>query len=65
VLRHTLGFLFETLWAQSQRQQVTCVACENLYYTETKSTRAWGVAVWVVVLLLVIGAIADHFIPDK
>lgn len=64
-LRHIGGFLLETFWGQSQRQQVACASCENLYFTETKSTRAWGVAAWVFLLLLLIGALANHFLPDK
>jgi hypothetical protein len=65
LLRHVGGFLLESLWGQSQRQQVSCIACGTLYFTETKSSRAWGVAGWVFILLLLISALAEHYLPNQ
>jgi hypothetical protein len=64
-LRHTVGWLGETLCCQSRREQVSCTGCGALYFTETKSTRAWGVAAWIFLLLLLFGALAENFFPKK
>jgi hypothetical protein len=56
---HFGGWLFHTLWGASREQQIRCVQCDALYLTQTRSTRIVGIVLWVFVLLLLLGIIAE------
>ena len=58
---HLAGGLFASLWGASREQQVRCAQCDTLYLTDTRGTRIAGVALWVFILLIVFGVIAEQF----
>ena len=58
---HFGGWLLASLWGASREQQVRCLQCDTLYFTETRGTRIAGILLWVFILLVVFGAIAEHF----
>jgi hypothetical protein len=53
------GWLFASLWGASRQQQVRCCQCETLYLTETRVTRIAGVLLWVFLLLILLGVLAE------
>jgi hypothetical protein len=57
IMRNAGGWILECLWGASREQQVRCAQCDTLYFTETKSTRWWGVALWIFLLMLALGAL--------
>jgi hypothetical protein len=59
-LFHFGGWLFASLWGASREQQVRCVQCDKLYLTDTRATRIAGVLLWVFLLLLLFGVIAQQ-----
>lgn len=60
-LMHFGGWLVASLWGASREQQVRCVGCDTLYFTETRGTRIAGILLWILLLLILFGLIADHF----
>ncbi len=60
-LMHFAGWLFASLWGASREQQVRCIQCDTLYFTETRGTRTAGIMVWVLILLVLLEAIAELF----
>jgi hypothetical protein len=60
-MMHLGGWLLSSLWGASREQQVRCVQCDALYFTETRGTRIAGIALWVLILLVLLGAIAQQF----
>ena len=60
-LMHFGGWLLASLWGASRQQQVRCLQCETLYFTETRGTRLSGILLWVFLLLMLLGTIAQHF----
>ena len=56
---HSGGWLAHTLWGASREQQVRCVRCNALYFTATRGTRIAGIVLWVFLLLLLLGIIAE------
>ena len=58
-LLHLCGWLFSSLWGASRDKQVRCTQCETLYMTDTRGTRIAGILLWVLVLLVVSGVIAE------
>ena len=60
-LMHSGGWLLASLWGASREQQVRCVQCDGLYFTETRGTRIASIFLWVFLLLMLIGAVARHF----
>ncbi|MBI3881658.1 MAG: hypothetical protein HY301_16540 [Verrucomicrobia bacterium] len=54
------GWLLASFWGASRQQQVRCVQCDNLYFTETRGTRIAGILLWVFLLLLLLGSIAER-----
>ena len=57
---HFGGWLFGSLWAASREKQVRCVQCDHLYMIETRGTRIAGVLVWIFLLLVLFGVIAQQ-----
>ena len=55
------GWLLGSLWGASREPQVRCVACDALYFTETRGTRIAGILLWVVFLLVLFAALAEHW----
>lgn len=53
------GWLFASLWGASRQQQVRCCQCETLYFTDTRATRITGVLLWVFLLLILLGVLAQ------
>jgi hypothetical protein len=58
-LLHLCGWLFASLWGASRDKQVRCAQCETLYTTDTRGTRIAGILLWVLLLLVVSGVIAE------
>ena len=58
-LLHLFGWLFASLWGASREKQVRCDHCETLYMTDTRGTRVAGVLLWVILLLVLWGAVAQ------
>jgi len=58
------GILLSGLWAASREQQVRCIECDHLYFTETRGSRIAAACLWVFVLLwffsVVIGMIPEQ-----
>ena len=59
-MMHFGGWLLGSLWGASRERQVRCIQCDTLYFTETRGTRIAGILLWVFILLLLFGAIAQH-----
>ncbi len=57
---HLLIWPLGLLWRTSRRQQVRCLQCDELYFTETRGVRIACILLWVFLLLLLLGAIAEH-----
>ena len=51
------GWLFAALWGASREQQVRCVKCDKIYWTDTRATRIAGVLLWVFLLVWMVGAL--------
>ena len=60
-LFHFGGWLLASLWGASRQQQVRCVQCESLYFTQTRGGRIAGICLWVFLLLVLFGCIASFF----
>ena len=58
-LLHLGGWLVASLWGASRQQQVRCCQCETLYFTDTRATRIAGVLLWVFLLLILLGVLAE------
>jgi len=56
---HFGGWLLGSLWGASRRQQVRCVTCDSLYFTETRGTRVAGILLWIVILFVLAGLTAE------
>jgi hypothetical protein len=59
-LFHFGGWLFASLWGSSREQQVRCDQCATLYMTATRGTRIAGILLWILLLLVLIGVIAQQ-----
>ena len=44
------GWLLGMLWGASREQQVRCLQCDTLYFTQTRSTRITGALLWMVII---------------
>jgi len=55
------GWFFLSLWGVSRERQFRCAQCENLYLSDTRGTRIAGVLLWVFLLLVLFGVIAQQF----
>ncbi len=64
-LFHFGGWLFGSLWGASREEQVRCARCEKLYLTDTRATRIAGVLVWVFLLILLFGVIAEQVEEER
>jgi len=60
-LFHLCGWLVSSLWGASRKKRVRCTQCEALYMTDTRGTRVAGIILWVPLLLMVSGVIAEWF----
>jgi len=58
---HFWGWFVASLWGASRAQQVKCCGCETLYLTDTRATRIAGVLLWVFLLLMLLGVLAEVF----
>ena len=54
------GWLLGSLWGASRAEQVRCLKCETLYFTETRGTRIAGVLLWIVILWIVLGEVLSN-----
>jgi hypothetical protein len=63
-LFHFGGWLLASLWGASRERQVRCAQCESLYLTDTRGTRIAGVLLWVFLLLVVFGLVAQRFVEQ-
>ena len=58
-LFHAAGWILAALWGASREERVECLACSTVYETHTRSTRIAGVLLWVFVLLIAFGVLAQ------
>ena len=58
---HFGGWLLSSLWGASREKQVRCVQCETLYLANTRGSRIAGILLWIMLLLILSGLLADHF----
>jgi len=58
------GWIIASLWGASRENQVRCVRCDTLYFTETRGTRIAGIILWIVVLFFVIAEVLDSVQPQ-
>lgn len=56
------GWLFAALWGASREQQVRCVNCDKIYWTDTRGTRITGVLLWVFLLFWLVVALVQVFL---
>jgi hypothetical protein len=58
-LFHIGGWLLSSLWGASREQQVRCADCDTLYMTNTRGTQVAGVLLWILLVLILLGIIAQ------
>ncbi len=56
---HFGGWLMAALWGASREQQVRCIKCETLYFTQTKASRIAGICLWVFILVIAFAGIIE------
>lgn len=62
---HFGGWLFAALWGASRERQVRCVACQSLYFTQTRASRIGGICLWIFILLLGLAAVFEFFVSGE
>lgn len=53
------GWLLAALWAASRDCLVRCVQCHTLYFIETRGARIADILLWIFILLILFGILAD------
>lgn len=49
------GWIFPALWRASRQSQFQCIACQTLYFSETRSSRTTKFLLWIFFVLMVLG----------
>lgn len=63
-LYHLCGWMIASLWGSSRQQQVRCVQCETLYFTETRATRIAGILLWVFILFVSLNVLLNLLVQQ-
>ena len=58
-LFHIGGPLLSSLWGASRERQVRCADCDTLYMTTSKGTQIAGILLWVLIMLILLGIVAE------